>query len=233
MLSSKIAELRGAEGLPEGSITVTLKGSAGQSFGGWLAPGVVFELHGDANDYTGKGLSGGTIAVTPPDGITYKAEENVIVGNTVLFGATKGKAFFRGLAGERFAVRNSGASAVVEGVGDHGCEYMTGGNVVVLGMTGRNFAAGMSGGLAFVLDEDDTFRTRINPAMLDQLEELTDEDAELVRALVAEHGERTGSPVAERVLSGFDDLRDKFVKVFPTDYKRVLTELAAEEEVTA
>jgi glutamate synthase (NADPH/NADH) large chain/glutamate synthase (ferredoxin) len=233
MLSSKIAELRGAEGLPADSVQVTLNGSAGQSFGGWLAPGVVFELHGDANDYTGKGLSGGTIAVTPPDGTTFPAEDNVIVGNTVLFGATKGRAFFRGLAGERFAVRNSGASAVVEGVGDHGCEYMTGGTVVVLGPTGRNFAAGMSGGLAFVLDEHDAFRGKINPAMLDQLEPLDDGDAETLRELVAEHAQRTGSPVAQRILDDFEVMREKFVKVYPTDYKRVLAEMAAEQELIA
>ena len=163
ILSSTIAERHGAKGLPAGSIDVEFKGSAGQSFGGWLAEGVTFTLHGDANDYTGKGLSGGTLAVMPPDGATYVAEENVIIGNTVLYGATSGKAFFRGLAGERFAVRNSGASAVIEGVGDHGCEYMTGGRVVVLGPTGRNFAAGMSGGLAFVLDEDGTFAGRMQP----------------------------------------------------------------------
>ncbi len=149
-----------------------------RAFGGWLAPGVTFTLHGDANDYTGKGLSGGVVAVMPPDGVTYRAEENVIVGNTVLYGATSGRAFFRGMAGERFAVRNSGASAVVEGVGDHGCEYMTGGHVVVLGRTGRNFAAGMSGGLAFVLDEDGTLRDRVNPTMIDQLEPLTEADVD-------------------------------------------------------
>ena len=158
VLSSRIAQLHGADGLPPDTIQVTLHGSAGQSFGGWLAPGVSFTLHGDANDYTGKGLSGGTLAVMPPEGVTFAAEENVIIGNTVLYGATSGRAFFRGLAGERFAVRNSGAQAVVEGVGDHGCEYMTGGRVVVLGPTGRNFAAGMSGGLAFVLDEHGAFR---------------------------------------------------------------------------
>ncbi len=151
-------------GLPADTIRVDLRGSAGQSFGGWLANGITFVLHGDANDYAGKGLSGGTIAVLPPEDAAYRAEENVIVGNTVLYGATSGKAFFRGVAGERFAVRNSGADAVVEGLGDHGCEYMTGGRVVVLGPTGRNFAAGMSGGLAFVLDEAGTFRSRgVNP----------------------------------------------------------------------
>jgi glutamate synthase (NADPH/NADH) large chain/glutamate synthase (ferredoxin) len=229
MLSSKIAEMRGAEGLPEGSIEVSLTGSAGQSFGGWLAPGVSFTLHGDANDYTGKGLSGGVLAVLPPDGATFRAEENVIIGNTVLYGATQGRAFFRGLAGERFAVRNSGASAVIEGVGDHGCEYMTGGRVVVLGPTGRNFAAGMSGGLAFVLDEDGTFAKRVNPAMADQLESLDEADAIELRDLVSEHVTRTGSPVGQRVLDEWDALLPRFVKVFPTDYKRVLAQLAEEE----
>ncbi|MGZ4271732.1 MAG: GltB/FmdC/FwdC-like GXGXG domain-containing protein, partial [Solirubrobacteraceae bacterium] len=228
ILSSRIAQRHGAEGLPPDTIKVSFTGSAGQTFGGWLAPGVSFELHGDANDYTGKGLSGGTLAVLPPEGITFDAATNVIVGNTVLYGATEGKAFFRGTAGERFAVRNSGASAVVEGVGDHGCEYMTGGRVVVLGATGRNFAAGMSGGLAFVLDEDGAFRGKVNPAMLDQLEELTDDDAEEVRALIEEHARRTQSPVAARVLERFDELRPSFVKVFPTDYKRVLAEADAE-----
>jgi glutamate synthase domain-containing protein 3 len=203
---------------------VHLRGSAGQSFGGWLAPGVSFTLHGDTNDYAGKGLSGGTLAVMPPDGVTYRAEENVIIGNTVLYGATSGRAFFRGMAGERFAVRNSGACAVVEGVGDHGCEYMTGGRVVVLGPTGRNFAAGMSGGLAFVLDERGEFRAKVNAAMLDQLEELTDEDAREARALIEEHLRRTDSPVARRVLDHWDELLPRFVKVFPTDYKRVLAE---------
>jgi glutamate synthase domain-containing protein 2/glutamate synthase domain-containing protein 1/glutamate synthase domain-containing protein 3 len=233
LLSSHIARERGADGLPEGSIHVELSGSAGQSFGGWLAPGVSFRLHGDANDYTGKGLSGGVIAVMPPDGVTYPAQDNVIVGNTVLYGATSGKAFFRGLAGERFAVRNSGASAVVEGVGDHGCEYMTGGRVVVLGRTGRNFAAGMSGGLAFVLDEAGDFRARLNPAMLDQLEPLDEADAIEVRDLVAEHERLTGSPVARRVLERWDELEGSFVKIFPTDYKRVLAELEAQEAANA
>jgi glutamate synthase (NADPH/NADH) large chain/glutamate synthase (ferredoxin) len=227
MLSSRIAELHGREGLPAGSIDVEFMGSAGQSFGGWLAPGVTFTLHGDANDYTGKGLSGGTVVVTPPDGVTFDAQENVIVGNTVLYGATSGKAFLRGLAGERFAVRNSGASAVIEGVGDHGCEYMTGGRVVVLGQTGRNFAAGMSGGFAYVLDEQGAFRSRVNPTMLDQLEELTDEDSVAVRALVQEHLDRTGSTIAARLLADWDAARGSFVKVFPADYKRVLEAAAA------
>jgi glutamate synthase domain-containing protein 2/glutamate synthase domain-containing protein 1/glutamate synthase domain-containing protein 3 len=227
MLSSRIAEIHGRDGLPAGSIDVTFTGSAGQSFGGWLAPGVTFTLHGDANDYTGKGLSGGTVVVTPPEGVTFDAQDNVIVGNTVLYGATSGKAFLRGLAGERFAVRNSGASAVVEGVGDHGCEYMTGGRVVVLGATGRNFAAGMSGGFAYVLDVDGGFRSRVNPTMLDQLEELSDEDSADVRALVQEHFDRTGSTVASGLLEDWDGARGRFLKVFPADYKRVLAEQAA------
>jgi glutamate synthase domain-containing protein 3 len=239
MLSSRIAELHGAEGLPPDSVEVHFTGSAGQSFGGWLAPGVSFTLHGDANDYTGKGLSGGTLAVLPPDGVTFAAEENVIIGNTVLYGATSGRAFFRGMAGERFAVRNSGASAVIEGVGDHGCEYMTGGRVVVLGPTGRNFAAGMSGGIAYVLDEHDGFRARVNAAMLEQLETLDDDDAAECRALIEEHLERTGSPVARRVLDDWAAMRGRFVKVFPADYKRVLLEqaeaatAATEQEVAA
>jgi glutamate synthase (NADPH/NADH) large chain/glutamate synthase (ferredoxin) len=232
MLSSRIAEIHGRDGLPAGSIDVTFTGSAGQSFGGWLAPGVSFTLHGDANDYTGKGLSGGTVVVTPPDGVTFDAQDNVIVGNTVLYGATSGKAFLRGLAGERFAVRNSGASAVVEGVGDHGCEYMTGGRVVVLGPTGRNFAAGMSGGFAYVLDADGGFRSRVNPTMLNQLEELSDEDAAEVRGLVQEHFDRTGSTVASGLLEDWDGARGRFVKVFPADYKRVLAEQAAAAQTT-
>ena len=226
LLSNRISERLGAEGLPEGTIDVTFTGSAGQSFGGWLAPGVTMTLIGDTNDYAGKGLSGGVLSVSPPEGVSYLAEENVIAGNTVLYGATAGRAFFRGLAGERFAVRNSGASTVVEGVGDHGCEYMTGGRVVVLGPTGRNFAAGMSGGLAFVLDEDGSFASRVNPAMLDQLEVLDEADAIEVRALITEHVERTSSPVGQRVLDNWEQLRGSFVKIFPADYKRVLAELA-------
>ncbi len=233
ILSSHIARAHGAAGLPEGSIEVEFEGSAGQSFGGWLAPGVTFTLRGDANDYTGKGLSGGVLAVRPREGMAseFVAEENVIVGNTLLYGATGGRAFFRGLAGERFAVRNSGASAVVEGVGDHGCEYMTGGCVVVLGLTGRNFAAGMSGGIAYVLDQDGDFAKRCNMGMVG-FEVPSPEDAAELRALISEHGERTDSPVAARVLAEFDELLAKgaFVKVMPHDYKRVLAEQAVEAQ---
>jgi glutamate synthase domain-containing protein 2/glutamate synthase domain-containing protein 1/glutamate synthase domain-containing protein 3 len=236
ILSSHIARARGVEGLPEDSIVVELEGSAGQSFGGWLAPGVSFTLRGDANDYAGKGLSGGVLAVSPRAGMgeDFVAEQNVIVGNTVLYGATAGRAFFRGLAGERFAVRNSGASAVVEGVGDHGCEYMTGGRVVVLGPTGRNFAAGMSGGVAYVLDEDGGFAGRCNMGMVG-LDALEPADALELRTLIEEHGRRTGSPVAARMLDDWNGLmgRGAFVKVMPHDYKRVLRELAEQTEGVA
>jgi len=229
LLSSRISEVRGADGLPEGTIEIAMEGSAGQTFGGWLAPGVTISLRGDANDYAGKGLSGGVISVTPRDGAAFVPEENVIVGNTVLYGATGGRAFFRGLAGERFAVRNSGACAVVEGVGDHGCEYMTGGRVVILGPTGRNFAAGMSGGLAFVLDEEGTLASRTNPEMVDQLEPLDEADEIEVRDLITEHVARTGSTVGQRVLDDWERLRGSFLKCFPSDYKRVLAELELEE----
>jgi glutamate synthase domain-containing protein 2/glutamate synthase domain-containing protein 1/glutamate synthase domain-containing protein 3 len=236
ILSSHIAERHGAVGLPEDSIVVEFEGSAGQSFGGWLAPGVTFTLRGDAQDYAGKGLSGGVFAIRPREGMGghFKAEDNVIVGNTVLYGATAGRAFFRGLAGERFAVRNSGAWAVVEGIGDHGCEYMTGGRVVVLGPTGRNFAAGMSGGLAYVLDEDGTFAERCNMGMVG-FEQPSEADAIELRAMVEEHLRRTDSTVAARVLREWELLlgRGAFVKVMPNDYKRVLREFAEEEALAA
>jgi glutamate synthase domain-containing protein 2/glutamate synthase domain-containing protein 1/glutamate synthase domain-containing protein 3 len=232
ILSSHIAREHGAQGLPADSIAVDFEGSAGQSFGGWLAPGVTFTLRGDANDYTGKGLSGGVVAVRPRDDMSadFAAERNVIVGNTVLYGATAGRAFFRGLAGERFAVRNSGAVTVVEGVGDHGCEYMTGGRVVVLGPTGRNFAAGMSGGVAYVLDEDGSFPRRCNMGMVG-FDELVPADAAELRVLIDEHERRTDSPVARRVLADWERLlaQGAFVKVMPHDYKRVLRELAETE----
>jgi glutamate synthase domain-containing protein 3 len=236
ILSSHIAERHGAVGLPEDSIVVEFEGSAGQSFGGWLAPGVTFTLRGDAQDYAGKGLSGGVFAIRPREGMGehFKAEDNVIVGNTVLYGATAGRAFFRGLAGERFAVRNSGAWAVVEGIGDHGCEYMTGGRVVVLGPTGRNFAAGMSGGLAYVLDEDGTFAQRCNMGMVG-FEQPSEADAIELRAMLEEHLRRTDSTVAARVLREWELLlgRGAFVKVMPDDYKRVLREFAEEEALAA
>jgi glutamate synthase domain-containing protein 3 len=226
LLSGTIARRHGAGGLAEDAIQVHFTGSAGQSFGGWLAPGVTFTLDGVANDYTGKGLSGGILAVRPADDAAYVAEDNVIIGNTVLYGATDGRAFFRGLAGERFAVRNSGAHAVVEGVGDHGCEYMTGGRVVVLGPTGRNFAAGMSGGLAYVYDEEGDFGTRRCNRTSVSFEEIDENDAAELRALVVEHGQRTGSEVAARLLADWDVALTRFVKVMPDDYRRVLDEQA-------
>jgi glutamate synthase domain-containing protein 2/glutamate synthase domain-containing protein 1/glutamate synthase domain-containing protein 3 len=229
ILSGEIARKRGAAGLPEGTIDISFSGSAGQSFAAWLAPGVTFSLRGETNDYTGKGLSGGIVSVRPPETALFRAEENMIVGNTVLYGATAGRAFIRGLAGERFAVRNSGAHAVVEGVGDHGCEYMTGGRVVVLGTTGRNFAAGMSGGIAYVYDRDNRFKGRCNMELVD-LEPLTDDDDAEVKTLISEHAQRTGSLVARNVLASWEQRRQQFVKVMPRDYKRVLAELAALEQ---
>jgi glutamate synthase domain-containing protein 2/glutamate synthase domain-containing protein 1/glutamate synthase domain-containing protein 3 len=229
LLSHHVTKAHGRAGLPAGTITVSLEGSAGQSFGAWLAPGIELSLRGETNDYAGKGLSGGVVAVCPPDGSAFAAEENVIVGNTVLYGSTAGKAFFRGLAGERFAVRNSGAHAVVEGVGDHGCEYMTGGVVVVLGPTGRNFAAGMSGGVAYVLDADGRFAGRCNTELVgfDPMEE---SDADLLRSLVEEHVARTGSAVGERLLADWEGTLGRFVKVMPHDYKRALADLAVEHD---
>ncbi len=226
LLASAVTRACGGDGLPDGTIRVSLSGSAGQSFGAWLPRGVEFTLDGDANDYAGKGLSGGVIAIRTPEESTFVAAENVIVGNTVLYGATSGRAFFSGLAGKRFAVRNSGALAVVEGVGDHGCEYMTGGRVVVLGETGRNFGAGMSGGIAYVLDERGVFPGRCNLDLV-ALEELDDDDLECVRELVAEHHQRTRSAVALALLEGPAERWRRFVKVMPKDYKRALEQLAA------
>ncbi len=227
ILSGEISRRHGACGLPEGTIEVSFHGSAGQSFAAWLAPGVTFSLRGETNDYAGKGLSGGVVSVRPPDRVSFRAEENMIVGNTVLYGATAGRAFFRGLAGERFAVRNSGAWAVVEGVGDHGCEYMTGGRVVVLGPTGRNFAAGMSGGIAYVYDKDRCFEGRCNLELV-ELEELIAEDVTEVQDLIKEHVARTGSLVGRNLLASWDrGARQRFVKVMPRDYRRALVELAA------
>ena len=206
MLSAEVSRRFGAEGLPPYTIQIHLKGSAGQSFGAWLAPGVALYLEGDANDYCGKGLSGGFMSVRPPREATFKAEENIIIGNVALYGATGGEAFFRGVAGERFAVRNSGAHAVVEGVGDHGCEYMTRGLVVVLGKTGRNFAAGMSGGVAYVLDEDGSFASRCNPGHgRAGPDHATSDELKQLHALIVRHQQYTESAVARRILDKWDD----------------------------
>ena len=226
-LSYRVSKLYGEEGLPKDTIHISMKGSAGQSCGAFLASGITIELEGDANDYVGKGLSGGRLIVYPPRNSPFKAEENVIVGNVCLYGATSGEAFIRGIAAERFAVRNSGANAVVEGTGDHGCEYMTGGRIVVLGITGRNFAAGMSGGIAYVLDTAHTFSSKVNQEMV-ELGSVTEprEIAEL-RSLIEEHRHYTRSEVADRVLRDFHHLLPYFVRVMPFDYKRVLEEQAA------
>jgi glutamate synthase (NADPH/NADH) large chain len=222
MLSHEIAKVWGEDLLPEETIHFKFAGSAGQSFGAWLAKGVTLELEGDANDYVGKGLSGGKIVVYPPKNATFVAAENMIVGNVVLYGAIKGRAFFRGRAAERFCVRNSGASAVIEGVGDHACEYMTGGRVVILGGTGRNFGAGMSGGVAYVLDSRGNFHTKCNKEMI-ELERLEyEEEIAVVRGMIEEHLEHTGSEVAGQVLRDWKSALKMLVKVMPTDYKRVL-----------
>jgi glutamate synthase (NADPH/NADH) large chain len=218
MLGSEVTRRYGPDGLPDETISLHFTGSAGQSFGAFVPRGITLTLEGDANDYLGKGLSGGRIIVYPPKDSTFVAEENIVSGNVAFYGATSGEAFVRGLVGERFCVRNSGVQAVVEGVGDHGCEYMTGGRVVVLGQTGRNFAAGMSGGIAYLLD---AATGRVNTEMVD-LESLDAEDEQLLATLVHRHATLTGSPVAEALLRDWDASLQRFTKVMPRDYRRVL-----------
>jgi glutamate synthase (NADPH) large chain len=224
IVGNEITRSHGPEGLPEGTVSLRFNGSAGQSFGAFIPNGMSLELSGDANDYLGKGLSGGTIVVYPPQGSTFVAEENIIAGNVAFYGATSGTAYIRGVAGERFCVRNSGVNAVVEGVGDHGCEYMTGGTVVILGSTGRNFAAGMSGGIAYVLDEKGAFAGNCNTEMV-ALEKLDDQDIATLREMVTNHKERTGSSRAAAILADWSGYLPKFIKVMPMDYKRVLKAL--------
>jgi glutamate synthase (NADPH/NADH) large chain len=246
MLSGEIAKLYGHAGLPDDTIHIKLTGTTGQSFGAWVCRGVTFEVEGEGNDYVGKGLSGGKLIIYPPQSaVQIDPSKSIIVGNTVLYGAVEGECYLHGVAGERFAVRNSGATAVVEGVGDHGCEYMTGGIVTVLGHTGRNFAAGMSGGVAYVLDEDGTFADRCNLAMV-ELEPVLDDDWKLgfepsdqgavdsdmarhdgvrLRQLIEKHLHYTGSIQAAKILANWDTYRPKFVKVMPTEYRRALAEL--------
>ncbi|MCX8517096.1 MAG: glutamate synthase subunit alpha, partial [Rhodoferax sp.] len=237
------------EGLPDDSIRIQLEGTGGQSFGAFLCKGITLYLIGDANDYTGKGLSGGRVVVRPSIDFRGEATRNTIVGNTVMYGATSGEAFFSGVAGERFAVRLSGATAVVEGVGDHGCEYMTGGTVLVLGKTGRNFAAGMSGGVAYVYDEDGQFAKRCNTAMVSLEKVLTtveqtqqvdkavwhrgESDEAQLKKLLEDHNRWTGSKRARELLDNWDSSRLKFVKVFPNEYKRALGEMQARREAAA
>jgi glutamate synthase (NADPH/NADH) large chain len=255
MLSGEVARRHGHAGLPDDTIRIRAKGTGGQSFGAWLARGVTIELEGDANDYVGKGLSGGRIAIYPAKGVRFRPEENIVVGNTVLYGAIAGECYFRGVAGERFAVRNSGAIAVVEGVGDHGCEYMTGGCVVVLGRTGRNFAAGMSGGIAYVLDETGDFERHCNTEMVELeriraaplagtedwtalplaevMGDVLGDDVRRLRVLIERHRRFTGSAVAGRILDRWDELLPKFVKVVSADYRRALIAMRAEAEAAA
>jgi glutamate synthase (NADPH/NADH) large chain len=230
MLSHELAKANQGKPLPDDTVHIKLTGSAGQSLGAWLYQGVNIELEGDANDYAGKGLSGGRLIVYPPKNSSFVAEENIIVGNTVLYGATLGEAYFRGIAAERFCVRNSGARTVVEGVGDHGCEYMTGGRVIVLGKTGRNFAAGMSGGIAYIWDRDNSFAPMCNMGMV-ELESLeVEEDIDEVKTLIENHLKYTGSDVAKAALDNWDDTVKQFVKVMPTDYKRVLQEMKQQKQ---
>ncbi|MFQ5733256.1 MAG: glutamate synthase large subunit [Planctomycetaceae bacterium] len=229
MLSHEVSRKWGADGLPDDTISIDVKGSAGQSLGAWLAHGVTIELEGDANDYVGKGLSGGRIIIRPPRGASFVPEENIIIGNVALYGAVHGEAYFRGMAAERFCVRNSGAHAVIEGVGDHACEYMTGGRAVILGPTGRNFAAGMSGGIAYVWDPRDAFLPNCNLEMV-ELEPLESEtDVAELHTLIRNHHRHTGSNVAANILENWDDSVNQFKKVMPVDYKRALRETAAQE----
>jgi glutamate synthase (NADPH/NADH) large chain len=257
MLSGEVAKRYGHKGLPEDTIAIHVKGTAGQSFGAFLAQGISIELEGEGNDYVGKGMSGGRIAIFPPKECPIIPEENIIVGNTVLYGAISGECYFNGVAGERFAVRNSGAIAVVEGVGDHGCEYMTGGVVVVLGKTGRNFAAGMSGGVAYVLDKDTNFDQLCNLAMVELepipveddiletvahqggdmethgrvhiMSDMTRHDAQRLKHLIQNHKHYTGSPRAQHILENWSDYLPRFIKVMPVDYRAALKQIQAEQ----
>jgi glutamate synthase (ferredoxin) len=222
MLGYEVTTRWGAHGLPDDTIRVRFSGSAGQSFGAFVPRGITFALEGDSNDYFGKGLSGGKLIVFPPRAATFVPEENIIIGNVALYGATSGEAYVRGVAGERFAVRNSGVAAVVEGIGDHGCEYMTGGRVVIIGRAGRNFAAGMSGGVAYVLDVDGDFRRRVNPGMVDIDAFDGAEDIAIVREMIERHVRYTASTYARRILDDWVAMRPRFIKIMPRDYKRVL-----------
>ena len=230
MLGHEVTKAYGGQGLPDGTIDITFEGSAGNSFGAFVPKGITLRIYGDANDYVGKGLSGGRIVVRPSDNAPegYVAEDNIIGGNVILFGATSGELYLRGVVGERFAVRNSGAHAVVEGVGDHGCEYMTGGRVVILGRTGRNFAAGMSGGVAYVYDPDEELPDNLNTDMVD-VETLDEEDAEFLHGVIQAHVDATDSAVGQRILADWHNLQRHFIKVMPRDYKKVLEAIAEAE----
>ena len=231
IVSNEISKIHGHEGLPEDTLNLTFKGSAGQSFGAFATKGLTLTVEGETNDYLGKGLSGAKIIVKKPNEADFKAEENIIVGNVCFYGAVTGEAYINGIAGERFAVRNSGITTVVEGVGDHGCEYMTGGKVVVLGKTGRNFAAGMSGGIAYVYDEKGTFSKGLCNLEMVELESLTAVDEKELKQLIENHKLYTNSDLADHILDDWDTKVTRFVKVFPVDYKRALERLANETQV--
>ena len=233
MLSHEVAKATNGALLPDDTIHIKLNGSAGQSLGAWLAKGITLEVEGDCNDYVGKGQSGGRIIVYPPKSSTFKPEDNILVGNVIMYGATSGESYFNGIAAERFCVRNSGATAVVEGIGDHGCEYMTGGRVVVLGKTGRNFGAGMSGGIAYVWNEDGNFQRMCNSETFELEGVEANEDINELRTLIENHKKYTGSAVAENILNNWKTELTRFVKVMPTDYKRVLEEMSRENIATA
>ena len=232
IISSEITKKYGANGLPDETITINFKGSAGQSFGAFACKGLKFNLEGDSNDYFGKGLSGGSLSVFPSKNSTFKAEDNIIIGNVALYGATGGIAFINGIAGERFCVRNSSAIAVVEGIGDHGCEYMTGGTAVILGETGRNFGAGMSGGIAYVFDKNDNFKTKFNSELCDIKEiKSGSEDDKILNMLINKHFEETGSSLASNMLSDWTTILPKFKKVVPRDYEKALEKLNKKHEI--
>jgi len=231
MLSGEVAKRYGNAGLPEDTLQVEFHGSAGQSFGAFLAHGISMHLYGDANDYFGKGLSGGKLVAVPSKGSTYRPRENIIIGNTALYGATGGEAFVRGIAGERFCVRNSGAHAVVEGTGDHCAEYMTGGRLVVLGKVGRNFAAGMSGGIAYVLNLDGSFTYYCNQEMIELASVIGQEDQQCIKDLLHKHHLYTGSTFAQKILENWHQYMPRIVKVLPLDYKRARAQTQHKEQI--
>jgi glutamate synthase (ferredoxin) len=233
ILSNEISKIYGSDGLPEDTINIDFKGSAGQSFGAFTTKGVTMTVFGNTNDYLGKGLSGGKLVIRIPEESTFNSDENIITGNVTLYGATSGEVYINGKAGERFCVRNSGAKAVVEGIGDHGCEYMTGGVAVILGEVGRNFGAGMSGGVAYVLDEYDSFEKQVNGSDLNILPILEDEDKNEIKTLLKNHLKRTNSKVALRLLNDWDNSVKKFKKVLPEEYRQALERLKEEELQTA
>ncbi|MGB3775667.1 MAG: glutamate synthase subunit alpha, partial [Leeuwenhoekiella sp.] len=232
ILSNEISKIYGEQGLPDNTLKVNFKGSAGQSFGAFATKGLTLKIDGNANDYIGKGLSGAKLIVKVPEESTFEAHKNIIIGNVALYGATTGEAYFNGIAGERFCVRNSGAHAVVEGIGDHGCEYMTGGVAVILGSTGRNFGAGMSGGIAYIYDDANTFRKNCNTKDLNLDPVSEAEDKEQLHTLITHHYNYTQSRLAQNILEKWEDHLPKFIKVLPEEYRKALIRLEEEEKLT-